>query len=431
MKNFFNTLKNTLRTPISSGFIFHKKLPNLKHIDIILECHDVNRGINYKGVAYAQLLDSFQDDLTKNKLKCITLAKSGSHLTKNKAYGSVYSPVTLIEELCYLALALLDKARITTGISSTYKVDLYKKILISSTCKAVIGIQPTRYLVAASRQLQLPVVDLLHGYCVSSAHHWYGINKINQTPIHYLCTDYIALDKDSMRIIKNNFALSNKKTNCWSLLTPVLKNKKSPQLSSKIGLITGKSKKILISLQWGIERFEKQYPHKDGELHPIIEELITHERMRDCAFIIKPHPIILRNRKNMNMLFSKYCNYDNIYIDDQSGLLALLHTVDAHITIFSSVVREAALLGVKSLIFSSDDHFFTGENYYFQPEIQHRIAYRVNNWSINQIISWIKEINKCDKIPNSYQDSIFPQHQSPFDLVVDILHTKADLDNGP
>jgi hypothetical protein len=419
---FFVSIKRALWRSLSSGFIVSKEIP--KNIDIILECRDVNRSVIKNGLAYAQILDRLQDQLTAAGYACITLARMNSILINN-AYGTVISPVTLLEEVLGMLLLLLRKFKIFSRVADSYWTYLYLTVLRKSNCRIVIGIQPTRYLVAASKISKLPVVDLLHGYGIRSSHNVYGCDAVSQISIQYLCTDFIALDKNSQMVIDNSLGLCNKEARSWSLLSPVLQKKMiESELCDLKQIYAPYEKVILITLQWGIDRFERIYPHVDGELHPRIHELISHEKQKKNLFIIKPHPVMLIDNGVMKLLYSNYSNIENVYVDEKTELLDLLMLVDSHITIWSSTVREASFLGVKSLLFSSDEHFFQGINYLYQPELESKMVNRVNDWSISQIIDWLNTSTKIDIEDNpQYLECVYPEYDDGVQIINEILQS--------
>ena len=128
MKKLLFALKR-LKTPVLSGFIIRRQIP--KNIDVVLECADGDRGIYVENLAYAQILDYFQDELIQNGLNCITLAVPGSVILSKRAYGHVISFSTVLEEIIIFGLKIFSK--LTKGLigQNTYETNIYETVFIS------------------------------------------------------------------------------------------------------------------------------------------------------------------------------------------------------------------------------------------------------------------------------------------------------------
>ena len=270
--------------------------------------------------------------------------------------------------------------------------------------------------------MNLPVVDVLHGYGIVPTHHVYGFDAIVNTPDNQLCTDYIALDEISKRQIEASLQCGHKNSKVWSIVSPVLDASKPFQNCNIDHSVYSKYKKVcLVTLQWGIDRFEQKFPHEDGELHPKIHRLVCDFKVNDVLFIIKLHPMIAHNDQIKHRLITRYSKQDNVIVDTSSTLYRLLLISDVHLTIFSTSVREAAFLGISSLLFSTDDELFSDGNDRFQAELEHGIARRVGYYSHNRILDIILNINKITQLPSTYIKNVMPSNQSICTIVQSII----------
>lgn len=415
MKKLFTRLGNHFGPAFKDCAIVRTRV--FPRADVVFECHDNHRAIEINGRAYAQILDGFQDELSEAGYDCITFAKQGSRIIDN-AYGKVFSPTTVLEE----TVGLLVKAFLGKKFyESKYKSWLFIRALSKIGCTLVAGIQPTQSLVKACNSLNIPVIDLFHGYCITSKHHKYGYDSIKALGKEFLCSDYIALDRHSKFVIEESLRRAKKEARTWSYLSPVLKRSVSHIPSALEAFIEGHRKTFLVTLQWGIHRFEKSFPHVDGELHPRIRDTIALGIEKGFAFIVKPHPILLRNEAILTRL-RECCDAEAaLWFEEKQDLQTLLTLADAHITIFSSSTREAALLGKKTLLFSSDDDFFAGDNCYFEKEIESGFAVRVSQWNTKEIVDYLETVEDLVNPEKTLNEKLVPDYNNAAHLVKELF----------
>lgn len=415
MQKFFSRLGNNLGTAYKDCAIFRTRA--FPKADVVFECHDTHRAVKINGRAYAQILDGFQDELSEEGYECITFAQQGSRIVDN-AYGKVFSPTTVFEE----AVGLLVKAFLGKDFyRSKYKSWLFKRALSKVSCTLVVAIQPTKSLVKACNLLGIPVVDLFHGYCTTPNHQKYGYDSIKALRKEFLCSDYVALDSHSKSVIEESLRRAKKEARSWSYLSPVLK-KVVPYIPAALEtFVEGYRKTFLVTLQWGIDRFEKAFPHVDGELHPRLRDTITLGIEKGFAFIIKPHPHLLMDGAILTRL-REYCDTETaLWLEEERDLHTLLRLADAHITIFSSSTREAALLGKKTVLFSSDDEFFEGDDYYFKKEIESRIAVRVSQWNLKEIVDYLETLEAIGGQEKGMYVDLMPDYYNAACLVEELF----------
>lgn len=407
-------------TPVSDRNFSPKR--RREQFDIILESHDGDRSVFVDGKKYSPILDSIRDDLEENGYSCISLAKPGSKYTR-KAYGSPVSAFSVVDEIVYQVFKVFDKLFNKKNIySSKYAKYIYLRMLKSYQPTLVIGIQPSIDLVVLCNQSEIPVVDILHGYGIVPSHLVYGVDAMARARNDELCSDYIALDKISKTQIERSIKFASKDANVWSIQSPVLDaSRPFHHIKMNYGNRDKYHKTCLITLQWGINRFESKNSHQDGELHPKIRDLIKDCMTESILFIVKPHPMINRNARILNHLISQYSEYDNVVVDSESTLYSLLSLADVHMTIFSTTVREAALTGVPSMIFSTDDEMFSGENYMFKPEIENGIAQLVGYESIDDVVSKIFAVKRIVSLPRTYADHVVSSNKNICSIIKKII----------
>jgi hypothetical protein len=419
----FKHILLNIMTPISCGSILFTKFKHTNNF--ILECNDDDRSATVNNVKYSPIIDSIRDDLIRRDYSCLSIAKPGSIITK-VAYGRVYSVFSLANVLLYFLLKIVDKiARKKLRLSIYYEKSVYLRLLKTSKPSMVIGIQVSKQLVSACNSLNIPVVDVLHGYGVTLKHWHYGSDAMRDLPQNEVCSDYIALDKLSQKYIEKSLKMAHKNASVWSIQSPVLDSNRPFHVENMPYIKNTYSKVVCITLQWGIERYESRYPHTDGELHPKILEVIKNPKLNNVLFIIKPHPVINEDIRVLKMLEKGTLKFHNVVIDSTSSLYSIFHYTDVHITIFSTAVREAAIMGISSLIFSTDEQMFAGKNGKFKPEIENKIAIRVGNESTDKIVNIILFSRKKTEVVECYRNSIISENTSAIPVINSIISKRG------
>ena len=369
---------------------------------VVLQCDMADRYLKMDGKNYSPFLDRVYSEKGFDGYNLLSIPKIYDFNSSSDFYGNVSYPFVFYTKLFHFVLIAfrLKKA------ANKLLVKNYKTYLEKNNCVMVLGIQPDRALVVAANNLDLRVVDLLHGYGINSNHKIYGYEAFKNKELSELCTDYITLDLASKRVLENSVLRSNKKITISSVRSPLFNHKKYtlPSFCSE-----NYSRVVLVTLQWGIERFEMKYPHADGDLHPRIKETIN--TCKDCFFIVKPHPVLLKNRKAIEKLKNNLTSICNAQLVANMDIFSLLNVSQFHLTIWSSSTREASMKGIPSLIFSSDDYLFEGTNL-FKEELDEKIALRVADKSIADIASLIRNYTVPSELLIRYQMKVQPKNLS-------------------
>ena len=364
---------------------------------VVIQCGSVDRYMTRDAKKYSPILDRIYSDNGFSNYRILSFAKFGEFYCDSLVYGktiNVFSPFDyfLLGLLGFFGFQAYKEKRI---------VEIYKNSLIDFKCFMVIGIQPDQGLVQAGHRINVRIVDLLHGYGIRKNHSVYGDKAFSKKKL-YLCTDYIAMDNFSRNLIMKNVAKYGLEVNVHAVRSPLL------DMIESVPYISDSYKKIvLVTLQWGIERFEKKYPHEDGFLHPRIEEII--KETEDILYVVKPHPMMLQSKKNVDRLNAIAFLNDNILINTDSNIISLLKVADIHFTIWSSSIKEAAFCGVKSYLFSSDDHLFEGTGLYLE-ELRAGVAQRVHNLRKSEIIELLRYTPSKDDFEEYNKNALPPAH---------------------
>jgi len=116
---------------------FYSEISKIKRCDVLLFCHDVDRGLTLNGLAYSPLIDSIYEEFTRKKIKCQAISLPWSRLgLKNTVNGS------LLFNRNYLVQLLKNK------IFKTTSSDAYDFIFEKSQARFVIGISNVHLLPA-------------------------------------------------------------------------------------------------------------------------------------------------------------------------------------------------------------------------------------------------------------------------------------------
>ncbi|MFT0849637.1 hypothetical protein VRY85_02500 [Achromobacter sp. F4_2707] len=324
----------------------------IKKCDVLLFCHDADRGVDLNGKAYSPLIDSFREELEKLGYVCQTIAHPWSKLGAAEAFGS---PI-----LCNFSF-LLSLIYKKIGISKNSTINFYKKIFEKSSPNIIITIGCNDILCEAAWDLGIFHVELLHGIGYNPIPwNWDKKNKKN-LPRAILSLDTVstktfsALEKKGVKIIEieHPFLKRFNKENAKSL-----PEEWKPPLSNK-----NYEKEILISLQWGYasgidakDGFDSKL--ENGLFHKEIEDVISlsHETV---YWRFRFHPVQYRQPEKYKKLFNFMDNFIKKHPNcdweesTHKPLPSILSQCTGHITMCSMVSYEAAYMGIQTLALSS------------------------------------------------------------------------------
>jgi len=338
LKNYWKFLKTVN---------FKDTSKNLKKCDVLLFCHDADRGVTLNNKAYSPLIDSVQNKLKIEGYSCQTIAHPFSKLIGNWAYGF---PITINRS--YLKALVLNKILKNNNLVKYYE-DLFK----AANPRIIISIGCNDEFCLAARNLNIYHFELLHG--------------IGYTPMPW---DWDKKEKENLpqgilsldAVSTNTFnELKLKGLDVYQINHPFLSrfnlknNIELPEEWILKDIDQKYTKTILVALQWGYApSIDELDIHKgilnNGLFFEEIESII--KETKDSIFWrFKFHPVQYRQQKKYKKLFNIVDNFIKEFKNcewKESTFLPLpsiLGTCDGHITMSSMSSYEAAYLGVRTL----------------------------------------------------------------------------------
>lgn len=338
LKNYWKFLKTVN---------FKDTSKNLKKCDVLLFCHDADRGVTLNNKAYSPLIDSVQNKLKIEGYSCQTIAHPFSKLIGNLAYGD---PVAINRS--YLKALVLNKILKSNNIVKYYD-DLFK----AANPRIIISIGCNDEFCLAARNLNIYHFELLHG--------------IGYTPMPW---DWDKKEKENLpqgilsldAVSTNTFnELKLKGLDVYQINHPFLSrfnlknNIELPEEWILKDIDQKYTKTILVALQWGYAPSIDELDIYKGILNNglFFEEIesIIKETKDSIFWRFKFHPVQYRQQKKYKKLFNIVDNFIKEFKNcewKESTFLPLpsiLGTCDGHITMSSMSSYEAAYLGVRTL----------------------------------------------------------------------------------
>lgn len=334
----------------------------LGRCDVLLACHDVDRGETLQGRAYSRLIDSVAVDLTDRGWVCKQFAWPYSHLVGNRAWGQPVSAhrrnflAGIILRLLRLSVRLKVKAlQQSLAYHEQHEQRFYAALLTQTACRCVIAIGAPPALCQAGRQVNIPVVELLHGIGYTPVPwNWDSIAA------HFLPTKILSLDEVSTKTFAS---LAHKGVAVRQIPHPWFARFTDPELRAGLPEVWRNvpqwlqtdRRVIIVALQWG---YAGEYPPLQGILP---NGLLHDELIRAIAltpsvlWLFRLHPVQLRRRyyhQQRQFIDRLTKTYTNCEWQQASTLPLplLLSCCHGHITMTSMTAYEAAFLGVPSLL---------------------------------------------------------------------------------
>ena len=360
---------------------------------ILIQCSTVDRHLINDGKRFSPIIDRVKSDSGFAKFEILDIPKFGDLVSSRDWTVSTEKIGSAVTFFLLRAILLVRLNKVFTF----YLTRIYESVLRRKNCGLVIAIQPELELIRASNKVGIRVVDCLHGYGIRNDHAVYGEGALKRARSD-LCSDYVALDRVSQAMMqkyidKNDISIHSVRPASLDTQRVFL----PPQ--------RGQDKVAVITLQWGINRFESAYPHVDGELHPKIAVLVNNTP--EILYVVKPHPVLLKNVLIENKLNELELRFKNLVIEREFSVVELFNSADFHVTIWSSSVKEAAFVGIKSFLFSSDDFLFKDTGL-FSTEFEMGLAERVSGVDDEAIVDKVNEATLEDKQIQDYQLLVLP-----------------------
>ncbi|ANV86369.1 hypothetical protein [Picosynechococcus sp. PCC 7117] len=407
---------------------------SINSCDVLLICHDNNRGHNYQNQAYAHLLDSMGDLLRQKNLRIITVAKPFSQLTGQLGYGN---PLSFNQSFLWIALQsrLINifqgqKKRLSWVKEKRKK--LWLKILSIACPKVIIVIQPSSSLCQACHSLSIPVYDLQHGI-ITDQHSWYGQKyRKNTSPID-LPSGFLCWDGSSAKALKK-WTTSKRISvdiigNPWfqRFLVNDYQDFLVKETINKNLFLQNKKPTIIITLQWGMKKHFGQYV-PNGVMPYALERTIL-KLGENYNWLIRLHPVQIRGSEFSTIekyLAKTFGHIKTVEWEKSSEfpLPIILNLSDLHITYNSSTTIEAAWMNVSTGLLDPEIRPDGNRSQYYSHERNLKIAETVplNDMDIE---NWIKL-----KLGNSKVNSIFTNYQLNLDDFINKIVMTVNNQSG-
>lgn len=372
--------------------LFHKDTwQELEECDVLFTRHYYELNYVFKEKAYGSLIDSMHDICRQKGIVAYTIDKPHSKNIGQKAYypsfsfNRSYAIYTIIGKF----IGIVNKKFGRDWLIS-HKVQLWLEILLKAKPKVIIGLQPDEFLCQACFIHNIPVYDLQHGVILDQQS-WYGSEFRKDTHKGELPSGFLCWDDQSVATIKkwadNKGIRALKIGNPWHIR--YLKSVPDDILVSKAykeaEIIHDTRPSILVSLQWGMSKHNPEST-SNGVIADALEAAIL-DTIEDYNWILRLHQVQIQGIEKeyvMQYLTSTFGKEIAEYWLSSSRipLPVILRNVKLHITHYSSVVKEAAWLGVRSGILKQTSSCF------FSYELSLGIA-EIIPVDPNQITKWI------------------------------------------
>ena len=331
--------------------------------DVLLVRHDGDSGYTYLGRAYAPLSDSFGDLCRERGLAVAALATSYSRLSGDRAYNhpTSYNRAWLVSAVFGRAIRLIRGRRTAQAWTSRRRERLWSGILRRAAPRCVVGIQPNEYLCRVAKTEGIPVYDLQHG-AIYDDHPWYGAEYRVNTPAVDLPDGFLCWDDASAKALRR-WAPARGMTvlvvgNPW--FDRFRLGRSHDALVAEARVLRPKTHsnrpRVLVSLQWGLEK-EYNDPDFNGVMASALEAAIL-QTADSYEWLLRLHPIQMRGPDRARVVAHLERTFGHVgsvrwRSSTEAPLPVVLGQVDAHITDSSTVVVEAAWMGIQSGLLST------------------------------------------------------------------------------
>jgi hypothetical protein len=326
---------------------FYSEISKIKRCDVLLFCHDVDRGLTLNGLAYSPLIDSIYEEFTRKKIKCQAISLPWSRLGLNKTANK-----SLLFNRNYLLQLVKNK------ILNSKNFDAYESIFIRSQAKIVLGIGLTSDLCLAAKKYNITTIELLHGMGYTFIPWGWDVLDVNKLPSKILTLDDVS--KEAFK------PLESKGVSIIKVPHPFYKKINNPKyaLPAEWNYIGRKDKKnILFTLQWGYDGDLSELSGilNNGIFYDELEFLI--KKRNDFFWHFRLHPVQLNSNKTISYVRGLSEKYNNVDWEQSSAvpLMSVASVCDVHITMSSMSCYDVSVLGLPSLVLCPTTR---GDGYY-------------------------------------------------------------------
>jgi len=333
---------------------FSDSISRLKKCDVLLFCHDADRGIELGNKAYSPLIDSMRAELELKGFSCYSISHPWSIYTGKRGYGS---PIAMNRSYFYHRLSFYVNSLLKKiGIFNFPNYCVYREILKITSPKLIVTIGAPDELCFEARRLNIFHVELLHGIGITFIPWGWDTKDVN-----FLPQGILSLDNISTKAFR---PLTEKRIEIKTIPHPFLKrfldiNSGFATLPEewKIKSVCSElyRKEILVSLNWGYSGDHILYNNilSNGLFY---EEIINVMKVnRNILFRFRLHPVQLRKslyKGQRKFLENLAVENPNMEWEESSRLPypVVVSSCSGNISMNSFSCYDAASMGVKSLM---------------------------------------------------------------------------------
>lgn len=365
---------------------------SIRECDVMLFCHDVDRGVTLEGRAYSALLDSTRESLELSGIRCVSVAHPWSQLTGEKGYGA---PIAM-NRLYFFSL-LLKKFSKIFRFNLTFNP--YEGLIKKASPKFIITIGCSDDLCEAARKLDVFHAELLHGIGYTFVPWEWDKKETRHLPQAIISLDEVST-KAFSALYRHNIFIKQ-------VAHPFFKKFLGSEfaiLPKEWALADIKNKKeILVTMQWGYA------PHIEGAdsgvlalsnglFYAELEEVVKQTR-ESIFWRFRFHPVQYRQKEKYSELFDFMDvfvrNNDNCEWKDSTykPLPSLLLRCDGHITMSSMVSYEAAYFGVQTIALCPTLRGDGQYADYFEDLVESEYLKKIEV-SVKEVYTWAVSVGK-------------------------------------
>lgn len=361
---------------------FYSEISKINRCDVLLFCHDVDRGLILNGLAYSPLIDSIYEELANKNIKCQSISLPWSKLGSKKSANK-----SVLFNRAYLIQLILNK------MLNLNNFDVYKLIFEKSQAKLIIGIGLTSDLCSSAKKCNIRTIELLHG--IGYTFIPWGWDKLDADK---LPNTVLVLDDVSIESFK---PLKSKGLSIIKVPHPFHKKILDPDFSPPnewTYTARPNRKNILITLQWGYDGEINEFDGIliNGIFYSELELLI--KKREDFFWHFRLHPVQMKDdisNKAISLMQDLSNKYSNIVWEKSSTvpLTSVASVCDAHITMSSMSCYDAAFFGLPSLVIcptTRNDGIYKN---YFMDLVSEGYVIK-EKFNLNFIENWLDNVKK-------------------------------------
>lgn len=393
---------------------------NLNKSSFLIIRKEENLNMSFQSKKYSPIADTLKFYLDSEKISsqiiCKPYAYSNNQITYNKFFSLNYSYLKISLYKYFLKIFVNDEKVLKK------RIKLWKKIFIKSQPKVIICIEAGKEICAAANQLNIKIFDYQHGQ-INEYNPSYNNRLFNMKNI-YLPTGYLCWDQNTKNYLLNNFKKKNKKItvidvgNLWfkRFFQPI----KNDQLLSEFKNLNfnTKKKKILISLM----PMKHQVNEKNNIDYSIFLPQVLNDILKDDEeyyWCIRLHPLLMTKKylKIFKNYFKKNFSLKNNIdwkLSSFNPLPNILKEIDLHITDYSNVTIEAAMMNIKTILLNKNIRKGKKlQNIYLSERLSKKAFVIENDKKI--LLKWIKSNIKSKKNNGKLNFSSFKFNNLKYD----------------